>query len=169
MIYADIIAKLDPGHRATIDHLLLHDDVLSMDGFRHHDRTALTHSLAVSTNAYRWARRLGFDAESTARGALLHDFFLYDRRDGLKHRHPTRHARVALGNAKARFILNPVESDIILTHMWPVGGPFYSYRESILVSLVDKIVSTKEVLILLGRNVTRWTSIHFSRLADSPA
>ena len=169
MFYDDIIANLDPGHRATIDHLLSHDDVLSMDRFRHHDRTALTHSLAVSTNAYRWARRLGLDAGSTARGALLHDFFLYDRRDGLKHRHPTRHARVALGNAKARFTLNPVEADIILTHMWPVGGPFYSYRESILVSMVDKIVSTREVLILLCLTIGRWASMLFARMADSRA
>ena len=153
MDYTRYPDRLDPEYAAVVAPLLEHDDVRGMDGFRHHDRTALTHSLAVSTRAWALARRLGLDAASVARGALLHDFFLYDWCDGLNPHHPTGHARVALANARARFELNPVEEDIIVSHMWPVGRPFYSYRESALVSIVDKYVSTREVTLLFFRTL----------------
>jgi hypothetical protein len=82
-------------------------------------------------------------------GALLHDFFLYDWRTSKGRHHPSRHPGVALSNAHARFALNPVEEDIILTHMWPVAKPFYSFKESFLVSSIDKLVSTKEAAKML--------------------
>jgi len=151
--YPRYLNDLDPVYAAVVATLLEHADVRGMDGFRHHDRTALTHSIGVSTRAWALARRLGLDAESVARGALLHDFFLYDWRDGTNPRHPTGHARVALANARARFELNPVEEDIIVSHMWPIGKPFYSYSESALVSLVDKYVSTMEVALLFVRTL----------------
>lgn len=154
----NILARIDalpPDYRNTVASLLNDDVVRSMASMRHHDRTTLEHSLAVSTLAYRAARRLRLDARATARGALLHDFFLYDRRAGQNPHHPMRHARVALRNAQARFELEPVEADIILTHMWPVGGPFYSFKESLLVSLVDKLVSSREVLILFLQTISR--------------
>jgi len=163
--YPRYLDDLDPEYAAIVAPLLEHADVRGMDGFRHHDRTALTHSLAVSTRAWALARRLGLDAASVARGALLHDFFLYDWRDGRNPHHPTGHARVALDNARARFSLNPVEEDIIVAHMWPIGKPFYSYRESALVSLVDKLVSTKEVTVLFARGLAAFAWSLASRLA----
>jgi len=162
--YKHGIDGLDPEYAAIVAPLLDHSDVRSMDGFRHHDRTALTHSLAVSTKAYAVAKRLRLDAVSVARGALLHDFFLYDWREVENSHHPTAHARVALANARARFSLNPVEEDIIVTHMWPIGKPFYSYRESALVSLVDKYVSTKEVTVLFARGLAAFAWLVVSRL-----
>jgi uncharacterized protein len=107
------------------------------------------------------------DSASVARGALLHDFFLYDRRAGNNPRHMNRHAKVALANARARFALNPVEQDIILSHMWPIGRPFYSYKESLLVSLVDKVVSTREVAIMFARTVASFLSSLRIRLASA--
>ncbi|MBN2874435.1 MAG: hypothetical protein JXM71_05015 [Spirochaetales bacterium] len=151
MTFIDPDIELDPGFAEVVAPLLAHDDVLSMRQYRHHDRTALGHSIAVAAGSYSLAKRLKLDAVSTARGALLHDFFLYDWRDGNNPHHPTRHARVALRNARQRFELNPVEEDIIVTHMWPVGRPFYAYPESALVSLVDKLVSTRELAILVAR------------------
>ncbi len=151
---------LDPEYAAIVAPLLAHGDVQSMHGFRHHDRTALTHSLSVSKLAFSMARRLGLDSVSVARGALLHDFFLYDRRADKTPFHLNRHAKVALRNARARFRLNLVEQDIILAHMWPVGRPFYTYRESALVSFVDKIVSTREVILMVLRSIlSRFSTI----------
>lgn len=140
-----------------------------MHTYRHHDRTALTHSIGVSAKAYAWAKRLGLDARSVARGALLHDFFLYDWRDGNNPRHPSNHARVALSNARKRFELNPMEQDIIVAHMWPVCRPFYSYAESALVSLVDKSVSAKEVGILAGRVIRAFFQRLSTRLVGAAA
>jgi uncharacterized protein len=162
--YTRYLDGLDPEYATIVEPLLAHDDVLSMDGFRHHDRTALTHSLAVSTRSWAMARRMRLDAVSVARGALLHDFFLYDWREVENSHHPTMHARVALANARARFSLNPMEEDIIVTHMWPIGKPFYSYRESALVSLVDKYVSTREVSVLFSREFAAFTWSFVSRL-----
>lgn len=149
---------LDPEYEKTVASFLSHQDVRSMQGFRHHDRTALTHSIAVSTTAYAIARRLRMDSRSVARGALLHDFFLYDRRAERTEHHLKNHARIALQNANARFDLNPIEKDIILCHMWPIGRPFYSYRESLLVSLVDKAVSAREVAMMAAQGIAAMTS-----------
>lgn len=167
MTVLEKIESLPHDYRAAVAHLLRDDTVRSMASMRHHDRTTLEHSLAVSTLAYRAARCLRFDAGATARGALLHDFFLYDRRAGQNPHHPTRHARVALQNAQAHFSLEPVEEDIILTHMWPIGGPFYSFKESVLVSIVDKVVSTREVFFLFMKTVSRMFRSLTSRLAWS--
>ncbi len=149
----DCLANLDPEFATIVGPLLQNADVLSMNDYRHHDRTALTHSLGVSKKAYSIAKRLRLDASSVARGALLHDFFLYDWRDGNNPKHPSNHARIALANATKRFRLNRIEEDIIMAHMWPVCRPFYSYTESALVSMVDKLVSTREVLLLLRRSL----------------
>jgi len=161
------IESLDADYAAIVAPLLAHDDVQSMHSFRHHDRTALTHSLSVSTLAFSMAKRLGLDSVSVARGALLHDFFLYDRRADKVPFHLNRHARVALRNARARFRLNLVEQDIILAHMWPVGRPFYSYRESALVSFVDKLVSVREVALMFARSVLARLSALAARLDNS--
>jgi len=119
--------------------------VRSMGNFNHHDATTLRHVISVSLVSYYLARACGLDSSSTARGALLHDFFLYDWRDGIRRQHRTTHPRTALYNALNRFSLNDVEADIIFSHMWPVARPIPKYRESFLVGIVDKIVSTREV------------------------
>lgn len=141
--------KLDPEYLGVVRDVIGDEKVLSMGGIRHHDDSALRHSLTVSLASYYIAKGLGFDAASTARGALLHDFFLYDWHVEKGRHHRTTHPRVALENARARFALNPIEEDIILTHMWPAASPFYNFKESFLVSTVDKIVSTKEVARML--------------------
>jgi uncharacterized protein len=60
-----------------------------------------------------------------------------------------RHAGIALENAQMYFDLNEMEKDIILTHMWPLSKTIYHYRESLLVSMVDKIVSSKDLIAML--------------------
>lgn len=140
---------LDPEYLSIVGDVLADEKVRSMAGIRHHDDSVLRHSLTVSLVAYYVAKGTGLDAVSTARGALLHDFFLYDWRTSKGRHHPSRHPGVALANARARFALNPIEEDIILTHMWPIAKPFYSFKESFLVSSIDKIVSTKEAVRML--------------------
>jgi len=115
--------------------------VLSMATIKHHRSSTLDHSLIVSQVSYYLAKAFGFDAVSTARGALLHDFFLYDWREKNHPHHPTEHPVHALRNARGMFALNAVEEDIIATHMWPVTRGFYACRESFLVSCVDKIAT----------------------------
>ena len=61
--------------------LLAFSEVQSMRGFLQHGCVStLEHSLSVAWNSFALCRRLGLsvDERSLIRGALLHDFFLYD-------------------------------------------------------------------------------------------
>jgi len=138
-------SAMDPAYFDAVKDILANEKVQSMAGIPHHDASVLKHSLTVSEASFVLAQRYKLDARSTARGALLHDFFLYDwRKTKVKH-HATGHARTALKNAQACFNLNEIESDIILTHMWPLSKHFYRYRESFIVSVMDKFVSAHEM------------------------
>ena len=132
--------------------LLKSDDVQLMDTFiQHANVSCLEHSISVAYYSYLLCRKLNLsvDYRSIIRGALLHDFFLYDwhlssNRKGL---HGFTHPKTALANAEEHFPLNNMEKDIIVKHMWPLtftNPP--KYRESLIVSLSDKFCSLIEIL-----------------------
>ena len=127
--------------------------VRKMDNFIQHGSTStLEHCLNVSYSSYKMALALKLDYVSTARGALLHDLYLYDWHKLPKEKHFFKqhgfvHASLALKNANKYFKLNDVEKDIIEKHMWPLTlRKLPLYRESVLVSVMDKCVSSKETL-----------------------
>ena len=82
------------------------------------------------------------------RGALLHDFFMYDWHDpgNLRLMHGFTHAKEALCNARKQFELNDVECDVIKKHMFPLNIALPKYRETVLVSLADKISAVLETV-----------------------
>ena len=111
------------------------DTVRSMGQWKHHGPiTTLDHSLFVAYLSYRWAKFLHLDARAAARGGLLHDLYLYDSKD--KSAHPGwqcfDHPRAAAKNAQALTDLSPKEKNIILSHMWPLGGALPRSPERIL-------------------------------------
>lgn len=119
---------------------------------QHGDVSVYGHSAAVAAYSVRLAEKLGikYDKRSLIRGALLHDFFLYDWHktnnvgDGL---HGFAHPLTASKNAVRNFRLNKKELDIIRTHMWPLTlRKLPKHRESWLVCLVDKYCSVLETL-----------------------
>jgi uncharacterized protein len=83
------------------------------------------------------------------RGALLHDYFLYDWHvPAPEHNlHGFSHAGAALKNAKRDFEINRLEQDIIEKHMFPLNIRPPKYRESIIVCLADKLCATKETVM----------------------
>ncbi len=129
--------------------LIQNETVHSMEKYiQHSNITCLEHSIYVSYNSYLVCRGLGFDYQSAARGALLHDFFLYDwhitkPQNGL---HGFTHPGAALRNANEKFSLNKIEKDIIEKHMWPLTIRFPKYKESFIVSFVDKYCSVTEII-----------------------
>lgn len=136
-----------------IKDLINHEAVLMMDKFIQHGKTTtLDHCVMVSYNSYKLAKLLNLDYRSVARGGLLHDLFLYDwhnlpKVDSIFKMHGFVHAGIARDNALKYFDLSEVEIDIIERHMWPLNltkPP--RYRESLLVSFIDKYVSTKETV-----------------------
>lgn len=134
--YADLVGDL-----------LENGAVRSMGSFiQHGDITCLEHSLYVSFLSYLACKRLGLDFRSAARGALLHDFFLYDWHDHAPEEgpHGIVHPRISLRNAEARFELNRLERQIIRRHMWPVTLLPPTSPEAIVVCAVDKYCAVRE-------------------------
>ena len=115
---------------------------------QHGSTTRLMHSVAVAYYSYRLAKitRLSFHWEEMVRGALLHDYFLYDAQDGdPAHKwHWTRHPGIAAENANREMPLTAIEEDTIRCHMFPLTVKPPKYREGVVVSLVDKACSVYE-------------------------
>ena len=109
----------------------------------------LLHSIAVAYYCDRLAARLlflRFQRRQLLRGALLHDYFLYDWHDpDPSHRlHGFHHPARALHNARQDFSLDPVEQNIILRHMFPLTPVPPACREAWLVCLADKVCALAE-------------------------
>lgn len=139
--------KLDKDYYSCVEDLLNDKDVLSMNDFcQHGDTSTLEHSLDVSFKSYKLSKSLALDYVSTARGGLLHDFFLYDWHNTKKDQRPhgLKHPKAALLNAKARFEINKVEEDIIVKHMWPLTFWAPKYKEAWIVSYIDTVCSLEE-------------------------
>lgn len=112
------------------------------DYSQHGTTSRLMHSVAVAYYSFQLAQRfkLPFRYPDLVRGALLHDYFLYDATDGDPARkgHWSHHPFVALENAENELKLTDIERDIIKKHMFPLTIRPPRYRESVVVSLVDK-------------------------------
>lgn len=108
---------------------------------QHGDTSCYLHSIAVAWYSLRLARRLGLavHAEELVRGALLHDYFLYDWHQKDSPRlHGLRHPFIALENASQCCQLTKREKQIIQRHMFPLVPLPPLCREALLVCLVDK-------------------------------
>ncbi len=133
--------------------ILENEEFEKLKSYRHHNTTTIyEHSKAVSYLSYKICKYLNLDFVSAGRGGLLHDFFQYDWRNhdspGLAREkfHGFAHPKVALQNAEKNFSINAIERDIIIKHMWPLTPVPPRYRESFVVSFVDKYLASKELL-----------------------
>jgi uncharacterized membrane protein/HD superfamily phosphodiesterase len=134
----------------VIKDLYEHEEVLKLKLHYHHNSSIYEHVMDVSYLSYKACKFLKLDYHSAARGALLHDFFLYDWRhhdvpDLPEDKfHGIEHPKIALANARKHFTLNDIEKDIIIKHMWPLTLVPPKYKESFVVSFVDKYFASKE-------------------------
>ncbi|MBE6689887.1 MAG: phosphohydrolase [Ruminococcaceae bacterium] len=109
-----------------IEDILASPDFRSLRHCRHHVRSNVyDHSLKVAYLCYRHHKRFGsrIPLAEFVRGALLHDFYLYDWHDDwpLHRWHLFAHADIALQNAvRAYPALTYVQRDMIRNHMFPV-------------------------------------------------
>lgn len=146
------------------------EKVLSMDkNHQHGDTSCLEHSISVAYASFRFctALHITVDSESLIRGALLHDFFLYDRKENPRqHRwHGFTHPAAALANAERAFDLTRIERDIIKKHMFPLTVQFPRFRESYVVCLWDKICCLNELYRFSSQRFRRMLRTLFSRAA----
>lgn len=115
---------------------------------QHGETTVYEHSLAVAYLSYWIALKYGWQVQlkELVRGALLHDYFLYDWHEkSADHRfHGFTHPGRALRNACAEFDLTQIEKDVIRKHMFPLTPIPPRYRETAIVCMADKICSIYE-------------------------
>lgn len=136
---------------SCVEELMDQAPVQTMDRFiQHGSTTCFWHCVAVAYMSYRLSLRLRLrcDRRGLIRGAMLHDFFLYDwhEKRGGHPLHGFTHPRTALRNAERCLPLNPVEREVILRHMWPLTPCPPRRREALLVCLADKLCSLRETL-----------------------
>ena len=124
---------------------------------QHGETTVFEHCLSVAKFSLLMAHflertlKINIDKDSLVRGALLHDYFLYDWHDkAVKGRrvHGFTHPGTAKRNAERDFGLNDLERDIISKHMFPVTPFPPMHRESVIVNLADKWCALCETLKL---------------------
>ena len=92
--------------------------------------------------------RIRVNCHALIRGALLHDYFLYDwhEKDDSHKWHGFYHAGKALQNAMEDFALSEIEKETIRRHMFPLNPIPPRCREAWIVTLADKICSGGETV-----------------------
>jgi HDIG domain protein len=117
---------------------------------QHGKVTVFEHSVAVAVLCLQIADRLSVkvDSASFIKGALLHDYFLYDWHipDKSHRLHGFTHAKCACRNAERDFKLNEIERNMICSHMFPLTPTLPKYRESVILCIADKICAVQETL-----------------------
>lgn len=139
----------DTEYKNLIEEYLNDELVQALKNIPHHDSNRLDHSLKVSYESYRICKKYNLNYKSAAKAGLLHDFYfnrieecttITDKIRLFSNEHPED----AVKNAEKRFPLTDLEKDIILSHMWPTSKHMPKYKESFVVSAVDKMFSAKE-------------------------
>ena len=132
----------DKEYMNIVKDMIENEKVQEMKLYRQHfNVSCFDHCLYVSYNLYLRCRKRNLDYVSAARAAMVHDLFLYDwrkRQEGRKGLHAFTHPRTSYENASEIFKLNDKEKDIILKHMWPLTIVPPKYKESFLITIVDK-------------------------------
>ena len=149
-----LFLRTDTEYYELVKPILEHPEIIKLKTYAHHESCSVyDHCLTVSILSYLWAKRLNWDYQSAAIGGLLHDF--YDepwqtsdhkaiiRKKKLRERHGFIHARQAAKNASFYFpeLVTEKVDNIIRRHMFPLNIVPPKYRESWLVTMVDKYSS----------------------------
>ena len=150
----------DAEYLELVADLIFTDEVQNLVEFKqHHYSNRLEHSINVSYRSFLLAKKWNGDVKATARAGLLHDLFYYDWRTTKfdEGSHAYMHPRIAAENAAKLTELSDLEKDIIIKHMWGATLALPRYKESYIVTMVDKYCAIKEVLSpAMGQIKVRW-------------
>ena len=134
---------------------LLVKDIVENEAFTksgsepHHGITRFEHSMRVAKYTYLISKFFHMkNSNDATRAALLHDFYVFDDMKGQSSaRQLQTHPMVALNNSLKYFELNDMQKDIIKSHMFPCNLDVPKYKESWLVSLIDKVIGGYEIVL----------------------
>ena len=138
------------GFADTLEAMKKDPRIMAMRAFPQHGScNTYDHSVSVAIHAHRLARllHLRVNERMLARGAMLHDFYLYNIQESGRSawNHGTKHPAIALSNAEQFYDLSERERDMIYSHMWPLTLTQIPHcRESMLISAADKYCALRE-------------------------
>lgn len=127
----------------------------SENNIQHGTMSVRRHCLSVASTSVRIAEKLklNYSKKDLIRGALLHDYFLYDWHDEehrqIRNLHGFYHPGVALRNAEKDYKLTKKQRDIIKKHMWPMTVVPPTCKEGWVVTMADKYCSLLETLHIM--------------------
>ena len=144
--------KANKSFKKIADDIINIGDYQQLKQYKQHNKTSIYHHCYhVGYLSFKWALRLNLDYVSATRGALLHDYYLYDWRiEGHKKRSPFfkkhgfTHPKIAYENASRDFNINVIEADIILHHMFPLTISPPKTKEGWLVNVLDTVITIYE-------------------------
>ncbi len=143
----------DSEFRNISSEILMNEEFQKMKNYVAHGKYSVyDHCFRVALLSYSIAKEkdMKVDYFSLIRGALLHDFYLYDwHHKGEGHRlHGLRHPYFSYRNSVRYFSVNDKERNMIRSHMFPLT--FWSVplsREAWILTLADKICAQRETTI----------------------
>jgi uncharacterized protein len=108
----------------------------------------VAHVLGCRDTAVELARIWGADETDAARAGILHDYVTYDWHvpDPSHRLHGFRHPGFAVNNSWEITELSALEENMIRRHMWPLTVIPPKYKEAWALTLVDKVLATRETL-----------------------
>lgn len=161
-----------------ISELIAHGRFAEEAEYIQHGTTSVySHSINVAMISMHIAMKLAAvnidtDKRSLIRGALLHDYFLYDWHvpDAGHDMHGFMHPYTALRNAETDYELNDIERNIIKRHMFPLTPIPPTTIEGWAVCIADKITATEETFapfLAYLNNVSRMPGTAYTYIASA--
>ncbi len=133
---------------SIVEDIVNNETVQQMHNYIQHCKTdCFEHCQNVAFYSFIICKKYNLDYKAVARAGMIHDLFLYDwrkRQPDRKGLHAFTHPKTSLENATKLFNLNDKEKDIILKHMWPVTFWLPKYKESYVITFVDKYCAMEE-------------------------
>lgn len=128
-------------------------DILNNNNFKeldkeiHHGITRYGHSVRVAKGVYAVTKTLKFKTcEEATRAALLHDFYFNYQLEDIKERNKlSLHPKFSKENALKYYDLSDKQINMIESHMFPLGDVKPKCKESICLTIVDKVVALYEM------------------------
>lgn len=112
----------------------------------HHGISRYGHSYRVAKEVYKMTKRLHLNYVEATRAALLHDFYYNYQLEGKTTKECFKeHPEIAYLNASKYFELSDLQKNMIESHMFPSCKVLPKYKESVCLTIVDKVVALYEM------------------------
>ena len=122
--------------------ILKNEEFLKLRDEYHHGFTRIEHSINVAKVSFKWAKVLKVkDYVDITRAALVHDFFTKEELHG---KNQLIHPGIANRNAIRCFGINKRQSNMILSHMFPLCTTLPTNVGSWIITAADKYCATYE-------------------------